>query len=229
MYRFIRFKKRKLKRTEDITLDIYLREKRNKFSNKTKDKYLNRNKHIVLQGLEGAGKSRELIKLRDYSMKIWKEKKVFYIRAIDTIKEIVENNITTAELKKYLEENNLTKKDLNKTIVRIELMQHYIKNNVLLIDDIDKFTGKKLEFLKELLKQEVVIVCTCKDYNAINKTIQQILKKKEVQLVTLNTKASYDATYVLFVVFVLFVAALGQPELAFLIIAGRYMLKGIEK
>jgi alpha-N-acetylglucosamine transferase len=230
MYRFIKFKKIKSKKTNEVSrFDIYIREKRNKWDNKTKDKYINRNKNIIFEGLEGAGKSRELEKLKNYNIKIWRQKKVFFIKGIEPFSEWFHKNITEQEIEEFTKENNLTKKELNKSFTKLEIMIKNFKNGVLIIDDIDKIVGRKMEILKEFLKIDIIIVCTCKDFNELNKTIQILLKKREYEIISLNTKASYDATYMLFVVFIVMIAALGQPELAVMVMMGRYMLKGVQK
>jgi alpha-N-acetylglucosamine transferase len=230
MYRFIKFKKIKSKKTNEVSrFDIYIREKKNKWDNKTKDKYINRNKNIIFEGLEGAGKSRELEKLKNYNIKIWRNKKVFFIKGIEPFSEWFHKNITEQEIEEFAKENNLTKKELNKSFTKLEIMIKNFKNGVLIIDDIDKIVGRKMEILKEFLKIDIIIVCTCKDFNELNKTIQILLKKREHEIITLNTKASYDATYMLFVVFIVMIAALGQPELAVMVMVGRYMLKGVQK
>ncbi|EJJ7411242.1 hypothetical protein NJL15_001760 [Campylobacter coli] len=74
-------------------------------------------------------------------------------------------------------------------------------------------------------------IATAKDEISINKTIGGILKsrRKKLEIVSLSSKASIDATNALLVLFVLALFATGLYELALLVTAGRIAMRGMQK
>lgn len=80
----------------------------------------------------------------------------------------------------------------------------------------------------QLIRNCKRFIITAKDENSMNKTISGIIKarKKKLEVVSLSSKASVDATNVLFVIFVLTLFATGLHELALLVTAGRLALRG---
>ena len=95
------------------------------------------------------------------------------------------------------------------------------------MDDTDKLTGKKLEIAKELLRNSKNFIITATDEHTINKTIRHMVIRKRPTLIDLNTSTSYDATNIVFVVFIISLFTTGMYEMAMLVMAGRFAMKGM--
>ena len=61
----------------------------------------------------------------------------------------------------------------------------------------------------------------------INKTIRHMVIRKRPTLIDLNTSTSYDATNIVFVVFIISLFTTGMYEMAMLVMAGRFAMKGM--
>jgi hypothetical protein len=223
MYKFLRFKRKK-----NNTVSIILRQRYRKFG-KEKDTYI-RKQSLIIEGIEGAGKTRYLNKIYSLRNQIYKRlaKKhhFLYISNTEGISDIFDKiHDKLIEFFDY-EEDDLKRLKVSK---KIELIEEYTNNNIVFVDNIDRFTGRKLELLKVLIRDCKLIVATIKNMNTLNRTIKEGLKKHEIQILNLKSNASTDATNVLFIMFLLTLLITGNFELAALIMAGKLVLKGIEK
>ena len=117
---------------------------------------------------------------------------------------------------------------MKKQYVKFEALVEKAKKSVLIIDDIDKITGKKLELTKDLIRNCKRYVVTAKVEDNINRTIRNIMFKRRMKISTvqLTSKASVDATNILFAIFILGLFVGGLPEMAMLVMAGRMVTKG---
>ena len=95
------------------------------------------------------------------------------------------------------------------------------------MDDTDKLTGKKLEIAKDLLRNCRNFIITATDEHNLNKTIRFMIIRKNPTIIYLNTSTSYDATNIVFVMFILGLFTTGLYEAAILVMAGRFALKGM--
>jgi len=223
MYKFLRFKRKK-----NNTVSIILRQRYRKFG-KEKDTYI-RKQSLIIEGIEGAGKTRYLNKIYSLRNKIYKQlaKKhhFLYISNTEGISGIFDKiHEKLIEFFDY-EEEDLKRLKVSK---KIELIEEYTNNNIVFIDNMDRFTGRKLELLKVLIRDCKLMVGTVKNMNQLNRTIKDGLKKHEIQILNLKSNVSVDATNVLFIMFLLTLLITGNFELAALIMAGKLVLKGIEK
>jgi len=118
--------------------------------------------------------------------------------------------------------------DVSKQYVKFEALIEKVKKSVLIIDDLDKITGKKLELKKDLIRNCKRYVVTAKGEENINRTIRNIMFKRRMKISTvqLTSKASVDATNILFAIFIIGLFIGGLPEAAMLVMAGRLATKG---
>ena len=74
-------------------------------------------------------------------------------------------------------------------------------------------------------------IVTAKDENAINQTLSGIMrnKRQNLAIIPLSSKASVDATNILFAMFVVALFVIGHYEMAMLVMAGRLALRGNKK
>lgn len=206
---------------------IYIR-RRSKMFAPAKDEYVSKTKSILILGKQGAGKSRNLNKLLDHKEKIWKKRKFIIFKSTDAIGEILHKNLTEEEKEKFYEENNIDQKLRNKQYILIEILKEKAKEAIIIVDDIDQFSGKKLEVLKDLIRETKQFIATAESEKSIDKTLMRDLEKKNFVKMQLPTKAAYDATYILFAIFLIFLVATNNLELAALVMVGRYMMKDLK-
>jgi len=210
---------------------LIFRERTKKYSKKLKETYVSKKKSLVITGLHAAGKSKELNKIFENKESIFRQEKFVRISATDSLSDWFINNIKKNDTKEFLESFNEEERaeieeDLKKQHIKIQNLINKTSKAVLFIDDIDHLQGKKKEIVKDLIKVSSIVVCTAKNIQEIDKTIVSILDRKKYQEIALSSDQSYDATNILFVVMILGMLVTGNFELAALIMAGRYALKG---
>ncbi|EKO0309371.1 hypothetical protein ACSKZC_001868 [Campylobacter coli] len=198
--------------------------------------FISKKSDILITGINASGKSKRLNSFLQNAKDLWKKEHVIFFHATDSLSEIFHRNLDNDDETKRLiyGENanlNLENLDTSKNYLKIIALVEKSKNSTLIIDDLDKLTGKKLEMAKELLRNCKRFIATAKDEISINKTIGGILKsrRKKLEIVSLSSKASIDATNALLVLFVLALFATGLYELALLVTAGRIAMRGMQK
>ncbi|ELE3068063.1 hypothetical protein RMD73_001695 [Campylobacter coli] len=212
-----------------------LRKKKTIFD-KPKETYISKKSDILITGINASGKSKRLNSFLQNAKDLWKKEHIIFFHATDSLSEIFHRNLDNDDETKRLiyGENanlNLENLDTSKNYLKIIALVEKSKNSTLIIDDLDKLNGKKLEMAKELLRNCKRFIATAKDEISINKTIGGILKsrRKKLEIVSLSSKASIDATNALLVLFVLALFATGLYELALLVTAGRIAMRGMQK
>ncbi|ECO8179139.1 hypothetical protein FXI98_09070 [Campylobacter coli] len=203
---------------------------------KPKETYISKKSDILITGINASGKSKRLNSFLQNAKDLWKKEHVIFFHATDSLSEIFHRNLDNDDETKRLiyGENanlNLENLDTSKNYLKIIALVEKSKNSTLIIDDLDKLNGKKLEMAKELLRNCKRFIATSKDEISLNKTIGGILKsrRKKLEIVSLSSKASIDATNALLVLFVLALFATGLYELALLVTAGRIAMRGMQK
>lgn len=231
MLRYLRIKKRK-----NLKYIVY-REKKKMFDKNCKEKYIPKKKNLLILGQHSSGKTKEFEKIRKKINEIYPKNKIVVLKGKESLSDWLQKNIKEQDKVNFinLKESNLEQEDIekiekniNKQYIKIQILVEKAKNNVVIIDDIDALTGKKLEIMKDIMRVAKVTIATAKDVNSIDKTIYKTLEKK-LTTIKLTTSVSYDATYVLFAAIVVILAVTGNTELALLIMAGRYVLRGKQK
>jgi hypothetical protein len=159
-------------------------------------------------------------------VRINSEKKLGYGGLSGTIKKDGINPLL--ELRSLKKEPEIFRSSLNSNL------QFEFKNipegpyHLMIIDDLDKVTGKKLELTKDLLRNCKRYVITARSEDNINRTLRNIMFKRKMKItkVQLSSKASVDATNILFAMFIVVLFVGGLPEVAMLVMAGRMITKG---
>lgn len=229
MLRFFRAKKTKY----NYKAIVFRVKKR--YSNKMSEKSIPKKKSILIYGLEGSGKSKELKKLWRERLNIYRLKSFIFISSTDSLSEIIYNHVETLHVKKYIDSLPADKRKEaalheNKQFFKIEVLKFISKDCALFIDDIDRFAGKKLEILKELVKKSKVTIASAKYEKSINKTVFNILNHKKFTSVELSTKSSYDVTnYILISALLPFALTGNYMVVMMLLLANRYLDRGVGK
>ena len=229
---FFRIKKVKDKNFKSLIF----RERKRKYEKET-DTYISKIKPIIIYGKAAAGKSKEILKLWEQKNSIWDEKKYSFIwfSGTDSITEILYKNLTDEDNAKFSEDKYDEYLDfdidlddhINKQYIRLRVLTEKAKESILFMDDTDKLQGKKLEIAKDLLRNSKNFIITANDEHTINKTIRHHIIKKNPTIIDLNSSTSYDATNIVFVVFILALFTTGMHEMAMLVMAGRFAMKGM--
>ena len=230
MVRYFRIKSRK----DTSKKLIIFRERPKKYSKKVKETYISKKKNIIITGMHASGKTKELKKIFKNKESIFKQEKFVWISATDSLTDWFNQNLKKKDTVEFLEslseeEKIEVEENIKKQHIRIQNLINKTSKAVLFIDDIDRLQGKKKEVVKDLIKVSSLVICTAKSIQDIDKTIMAILHRKTYQEVSLSSEQSYDATNILFVVMILTMVIIGNYELAVLIMAGRYALKGMDK
>lgn len=232
MQKFLRFKKIPGKKYKSI---IY-REKY-RYSNKMKEQYIGKRVSLLIFGLDTSGKSKELNKLFDRKEEVFDMSKLdtIFIHSTDSISEILFKNITEDDINNYLltlpdEKQIEADQNINKQFIKVEILKHKANKSLLFVDDIDKFTGKKLEILKHLVRNCKRIYATSQSDKTINKTVYKILEQKKFNTINLKTTNSFDATnYVLIAAMIPFAISGQYMIVMMLLLANRYLDRGLGK
>jgi len=229
MIQYFRFRKR-----TDNTKVLYFREKKSIFDKKIKEKYISKKKSLLILGIEASGKSKLLARLVENIDLLFPRNLKIIFKATDNLTEILYKNLDgDEETQKLLitknteeEEKEIEILDIKKQHVKIEALKQKAKNNIIIIDDIDRLTGKKLEITKDLIRDCKIFIVTAKSENKINRTLRNIMQQKKTERIQLKSASSVDATNVLFAMFVIWLLIVGLHEAAMLVIAGRLLAKG---
>ena len=231
MVRYFKFKKI----NENGNRALYLKEKKDIFDKNPKETYISKKGSLVIYGIEASGKSQKLKTIVSYADALWQKETKIIFKATDSLSEILYKNLDDdEETQKLLITNPEEIEDIedmidvSKQYVKFEALVQKAKKSVLIIDDIDKITGKKLELTKDLIRNCKRYVVTAKGEDNINRTIRNIMFKRRMKISTvqLTSKASVDATNILFAIFILGLFVGGLPEAAMLVMAGRLATKG---
>lgn len=210
---------------------LYLREKHKKFD-KAKETYLSKKQNLLILGIEASGKSARLQTIIKAVDLLWKGEEKIIFKATDSLSEILHKNLPDDEKEisclLVTEEGEEIELDTSKQYIKFQALSEKAKKSTLIIDDIDRLTGKKLELTKDLVRNCKRFVATAKAETTINRTLHNLMfrKRQKVLQVQLTSKASVDATNILFALFVLSLFVAGMPEAAMLIMAGRFAMKG---
>ena len=193
-------------------------EQRGKDNKNQKEIYIQKSKNLIVEGFNASGKSLIFNKFVEKGKQIYNLDIVF-LKSSDTLSDIFfNNNITKEEVNGEFCTANKEKKIIEKS-----------KNSLIIVDNADKFTGKKLELLKGLARECKKYIFTTSSETGINPTVRKIISKKsQAQIVELSSIASKDATNYLFIVFICSIALMGFYEIAFLITAGRLAMRGVK-
>lgn len=232
---YFKFKKRGNAR------NLILREKKNVYD-KPKETYISKKGSLMIFGIEASGKSHKLSTIVRNADALWAKETKIIFKASDSLSEILHKNLDgDEETQKLLitsphapmecvDENgeDLELYDVKKQYVKFNALLEKAKNSVLIIDDLDKVTGKKLELTKDLLRNCKRFVITAKSEDNINRTLRSVMqrRKMKISIVQLSSKASVDATNILFAMFILGLFATGLTDMAMLVMVGRLIMKG---
>ena len=235
MIKYFKFKKH----SSGTTKQLILREKKTIYD-KPKETYISKKGSLIIYGIEASGKTQKLSTIVKNVDDLWKKETKIIFKATDSLSEILHKNLDSdEETQKLLITNDAIENlddvedladilDVKKQYVKFEALNEKAKNSILIIDDIDKLTGKKLELTKDLLRNCKRFVLSARGEDNINRTLRNIMFKRKMKITTvqLTSKASVDGTNILFAMFLLGLLVAGMPEMAMMVMMGRFVMKG---
>lgn len=179
-----------------------------------KETYLKKG-NLIFLGHRASGKTAIFNKLCEVAPSVF-AREIVYLKNTDSMSDIFFQNGITKEAV----EGEFCTAAKEQTLIQ------KVKNAVLIVDSADFFSGKKLELLKNLIRECKYFILTAIKIERLNQTIQAIIKKKrEAQTIELSSEQSKDYTNFIFVAFIFVILFLGFTELAILITAGRLFLR----
>lgn len=145
----------------------------------------------------------------------WSFPKPLWIKLSDDQSSWIDNEYVVSWYEGINGEN--TYKKLKAHQKRTQIL-NYLKNNraMCFIDDLDKCTVKRVQFVKDIISHAPKVICTCVTTNTIPQAIRmEITKDDEVaQIIQLTSDASFDATNIFMFMIIIVSALSGQWELA---------------
>ena len=232
MIKFLRFKKNKHTQYRSIIF-----RSKERYSSDMKERYIPKKLSLLIYGLDTSGKSKELNKIYDRSAELFNINNIsfIFISFADSLAELIFKNIDTDDIKLYLlslddKTQIIAEQNISKQFIKIDALKYKAKRSFLFIDDIDKFTGKKLEILKDLVRNCKKLYATARENRTINKTIYSIIESKKFSSINLRTSNSFDVTNYVLVALMIPFAISGQYMIVMmLLLANRYLDRGLGK
>ena len=133
----------------------------------TNERYVRKDKVLVVQGGMGSGKTRELRKIERYSMELYGEPAVYI-----PVGEALTNWYKRAGLEKE-DLKGLSQFEKNERLINL------CRGRVVILDDIDRAESKvKVEVLKWLIRVSKVAVVSCRDIKKVHPSVEYELRKK---------------------------------------------------
>ena len=196
----------KIKRTKNARKDgskathLFYMEKDGKKGSVITEKGISNKKPILVCGKAASGKTRWIRRMIINSPQIW-PKLTAPVISFDTNETIAEWRDQSPIVEWWQKENpeKEWKKQTNPRKNKVVL--EYVTQNwtIVFIDNVERLTGKKLDLVKEVLKESKskIWVCSSVAENRINPSLRNFISKSTPQTFTLNSPVAYDATNVL--------------------------------
>ena len=188
---------------------IYLRDK--KRNGKARDRYIGRHSLVIL-GREGSGKTREVEKLREKARHIFGCSAVF-LPAQFPISDWFSLNLPAEDLKG------------KKGIEKRELLLSACRDAVVVVDDVHRLTGQKLQFVKRALAVARFFIVSAPRWHDIPQSLRVEIEKKRFREVHLKSSASVDMSYIIIALAIVGAFVVGHHEIAFLLMGMRYFMR----
>lgn len=207
---------------------MYFQHKNKKFGELLSSKHIGNTKNILISGGYGSGKSRIIYRLWKERRNIWGANRGFVrLSGLATIAEMTENatlrdfynaipKSDNPELIDFFNANEGREFKRLRQHERIENLILYVKHNntVLIIDDGNRLTNRKLEIAKKCIEHCKIFVIATSEEQRLATSLRTVVMHANLEHIRLDTKASYDMTSVLVYLIIAAAAVGGWYELA---------------
>lgn len=226
----------KVKRTKRARKDgskathIFYMEKDSKKGAVITEKSISNKKPILICGKAASGKTRWIKRMIANAKEIW-PKLTAPVISIETNETIAEWRDQTPIVEWWQKNNpeNEWKKLPNPKRNKV-LIEYFSQNwTIVFIDNIERLSGRKLDLVKEILKESKskIWVCSATAENRINPSLRNFITKSNPQTFTLNSPVSYDATNVVVALACVVFVAVGWYQVAAVLAGFKMMSKGM--
>ena len=219
---------------------LYFEEKSRKFGRLVSSKYISNRKNILISGGFQSGKSRMIFKVWKERKNIWGADRGFIkLSGLGTIAEFVDtptlrnfyNTIPKGDNAELIEFFNACEGREFKRLrqhERIENLIFYVKhhNTVLVIDDANKLTNRKLEIAKRCIEHCRQFVIATSEEQRLATSLRTVVMSSNLEHIRLDTNASYDVTGILVWLIVAACAVGGWYELALIMGGAKALASG---
>jgi hypothetical protein len=209
---------------------MYFEEKSKKFGSLVSSKYISNRKNILISGGFQSGKSRIIFKIWTARKDIFGANRGFVkLSGLGTIAEFVDtptlrnfyNSIPkgdNAELIAFFNANEGREFKNLRQHERIENLILYVKHNntILVIDDANRLTNRKLEIAKRCIEHCKQFVIATNEEQKLATSLRTVVMNSNLEHIKLDTNASYDVTGIFVWLIVAAAAVGGWYELAFI-------------
>lgn len=229
--KFLNIRREKIERKDGTKkAKMYFEEKSQKFGRLISSKYISNKKNILISGGFQSGKSRMIFKIWTARKDIYGANRGFIkLSGLGTIAEFVDtptlrnfyNSIPkgdNAELIEFFNANEGREFKNLRQHERIENLILYVKhhNTILIIDDANKLTNRKLEIAKRCVEHCRQFVIATSEEQKLATSLRTVVMNANIEHIRLDTKASYDVTSIFIWLIVAATAVGGWYELAFM-------------
>lgn len=206
---------------------LRIREKAHPFAPVKSEEYVRRGGIIEIFGVQASGKTRMIERIKEASKELWRFPLV-YIKATDSLSDIYSRNVGAPAKSSKAGEQFLDDDDVSQIGDKWDILYEKATKAVVIIDDADKMSGKKLEICKELCRRAKRIVYSSQSDTSINQTLYTTIQRRKMKkhTIRLSSTASYDASNWFLMALIAFLAFTGMPEAAVIIVMARLAMHG---
>lgn len=192
-----------------IAVEGRIRHKVHSYAQTQKEEHFRvKDSHLII-GADNAGKSRWLSKLKKEAPHLWHGKAVLAVRSVDSLQDWYTSLPIT--YRKSITDPPKT------TPERIEKVREYLRGGVLLVDDVHRATGRKVDYLHELINEAKIIVVSSTSHHKIHPKLRAQIDRKNPVIHDLYSATAYDATQWAVWIFAVVLLVAGSPEGAILL------------
>lgn len=194
-----------------------IRHQKNAYSSPVKTETLSLKKSHLIIGADNAGKSRWISKLRKEANVIWRNRPVLALRSVDAVTDWV------AQLPRDFRNAH----DAPKTMTeRIELMREYVRGGVLLVDDVHRLQGRKVDYMHELISDARYVIASATSTQKIHPKVRHTLMSREPVIHELQSGTAYDATHAIVWILVVVLMVAGMGEMSVILAGANLLTRG---
>jgi adenosyl cobinamide kinase/adenosyl cobinamide phosphate guanylyltransferase len=231
MIKYLKIKRRtKTKKDGSRHIELYYMEKDGKRGKVITEKSISIKKPVLICGRAASGKTRWIKRLIATAPEIWRKltAPVIFLEANEAVTEWREQDGIIEWWKKNNPEKEWRKIPNPK---KNKVLLEYVSQNwtVIFIDNIDRLTGRKLDLVKEMLKESKskIWICSAIAENRINPSLRNFILKSNPQTFTLNSPVAYDATNALTILACVIFVIIGWLQAAIVLAGMRMAARGI--
>lgn len=217
MRQYLCFKRIK-KMGEVVEVHGRIRHKKHGYAELTREEHFGVKQSHLIVGADNAGKSRWISKLSKESGLLWRGVNVLKVRSVDALTDWYAS--LPYQYRRGLDPQPKT------TPERIEAIKEWLKGGVLLIDDVHRATGRKVDYLSELISVSKTIVVSTTSHHKIHPKLRGQIDVRKPVIHDLYSQSTYDATTWAVWIMVVIMMVAGAPEGAVLLGGASLMRSG---